>query len=34
MEQIQVTNDYATSNNNLNYLINPKFINVKRLFEV
>ena len=32
MEQIQITNDYSTQNNNLNYLIDTIFTNVNRLF--
>ena len=32
MEQIQITKDCSTSNNNLNYLIDPTFITVNRLF--
>ena len=32
MEQIQITNYHSTSNNNLNYLIDPTFTNVNRLF--
>ena len=32
MEQIQIINDYSTSNNNLNYLIDPTFTNVNTLF--
>ena len=32
MEQIQITNDCSTSNNNLNYLIDPTFTNAYRLF--
>ena len=32
MEQIQITNDYSTKNWNLNYLINPTFTNLNRLF--
>ena len=29
---MQITNDYSTSNNNLNYLTDPTFTNVNRLF--
>ena len=29
---MQITNDYSTSNNNLNYLTDPTFTNIKRLF--
>ena len=29
MEEIQITNDNSTANNNLNYLIDPIFTNVK-----
>ena len=32
MEQIQITNNYSSSKNNLNYLIDPTFTNVNRLF--
>ena len=32
MEQIQIANDYSTSKNNLNYLIDLTFTNVNRLF--
>ena len=32
MEQIQITKDCSTSNNNLNYLIDPTFITVNRSF--
>ena len=32
MEQIQITNDYSPQSNNLNYLIDPTFMNVNRLF--
>ena len=32
MEQIQITNDYSTQNNNLNYLIDTIFTHVNRLF--
>ena len=32
MEQIQIKNYHSTSNNNLNYLIDPTFTNVNRLF--
>ena len=32
MEQIQIANDYSPQNNNLNYLIDPSFTNVNRLF--
>ena len=32
MEQIQITNDYSTQKWNLNYLIDPTFTNISRLF--
>ena len=32
MKQIQITNDCLPQNNNLNYLIDPTFTNVNRLF--
>ena len=32
MEQIQITNEYSTQKRNLNYLIDPTFTNVNRLF--
>ena len=32
MEQISITNEYQNNNNNLNYLIDPTFTNVNRLF--
>ena len=32
MEQMQIRNDYSTSKNNLNYLIDRTFTNVTRLF--
>ena len=32
MKQIQITNNYSISKNNLNYLIDPAFTNVNRLF--
>ena len=32
MEQKQITNDCKSNNNNLNYLIDPTFTNVNRLF--
>ena len=32
MEQIQITNDYSTQTKQLNYLIDPTFTNIIRLF--
>ena len=32
MEQIQITNDYSTQKKQLNYLIDPTFTNINRLF--
>ena len=32
MEQTRITNNYSISNTNLNYLIDPTFTNVNRLF--
>ena len=32
MEQIQIKNDFQPQNNNMSYLIDPKFTNVNRIF--